>query len=77
MGKKLPDELVEVLDLVGVQWPNIDEDEVRDTAKDYRNLAEDIRDVVAEGDKSLFAHGRRPKQGQDGRRTGPQETENC
>ncbi|WP_326812263.1 hypothetical protein OIE62_07795 [Streptomyces scopuliridis] len=49
MGKKLPDELVEVLDLVGVQWPNIDEDEVRDSAKDYRHLAEGLRDVIKEG----------------------------
>lgn len=49
MGKKLPDELVEVLDLVGVKWPNIDEDEVRDCAKDYRHLAEGIRDVIKEG----------------------------
>lgn len=49
MGKKLPDELVEVLDLVGVQWPNIDEDEVRDNAKDYRQLAEGLRDVIKEG----------------------------
>ncbi|MFV0135874.1 nucleic acid/nucleotide deaminase domain-containing protein [Streptomyces sp. HMX87] len=52
MGKKLPDELVEILDLVGVQWPNIDEDEVRDTAKDYRSLAEGIRDVIVEGNKA-------------------------
>ncbi|WP_381793350.1 nucleic acid/nucleotide deaminase domain-containing protein [Streptomyces niveus] len=49
MGKKLPDELVEVLDLVGVKWPNIDEDEVRDSAKDYRQLAEGLRDVIKEG----------------------------
>lgn len=49
MGMKLPDELVEVLDLVGVKWPNIDEDEIRDSAKDYRNLAEGIRDAVKEG----------------------------
>lgn len=49
MGKKLPDELVEVLDLVGVQWPNIDEDEVRDSAKGYRKLAEGLRDVIKEG----------------------------
>ncbi|MEU0953087.1 hypothetical protein ABZ353_12175, partial [Streptomyces niveus] len=49
MGKKLPDELVEVLDLVGVKWPNIDEDEVRDNAKDYRQLAEGLRDVIKEG----------------------------
>uniref|UniRef100_A0AAU1TY94 Outer membrane channel protein CpnT-like N-terminal domain-containing protein n=1 Tax=Streptomyces sp. NBC_00119 TaxID=2975659 RepID=A0AAU1TY94_9ACTN len=52
MGKKLPDELVEVLDLVGVKWPNIDEDEVRGTAKDYRHLAEGIRDVITEGNKA-------------------------
>ncbi|MGW7361057.1 WXG100-like domain-containing protein [Streptomyces sp. NPDC054802] len=52
MGTKLPDELVEVLDLVGVQWPNIDEDEVRDTAKDYRTLAEGLRDVITQGNKA-------------------------
>ena len=52
MGKKLPDDLVEVLDLVGVNWPNIDEDEVRDSARDYRNLAEGIRDVITEGNKA-------------------------
>ncbi|WP_326771352.1 nucleic acid/nucleotide deaminase domain-containing protein [Streptomyces sp. NBC_01445] len=52
MGKKLPDELVEVLDLVGVKWPNIDEDEVRGSAKDYRHLAEGIRDVITEGNKA-------------------------
>ncbi|MFF3312834.1 nucleic acid/nucleotide deaminase domain-containing protein [Streptomyces sp. NPDC002952] len=52
MGKKLPDELVEVLDLVGVKWPNIDEDEVRHSAKDYRHLAEGLRDVITEGNKA-------------------------
>ncbi|MFC4465012.1 hypothetical protein ACFPH6_10725 [Streptomyces xiangluensis] len=52
MGKKLPDELVEVLDLVGVKWPNIDEDEIRDSAKDYRHLAEGIRDAVKEGNNA-------------------------
>jgi uncharacterized protein YukE len=52
VGKKLPGELVEVLDLVGVQWPDIDEDEIRDTAKDYRNLAEGIRDVITEGNRA-------------------------
>ncbi|MEN8656295.1 hypothetical protein ABCR94_38425, partial [Streptomyces sp. 21So2-11] len=52
MGRKLPDELVEVLDLVGVQWPNIDEDEVRDCAKDYRHLADGLRDVVKEGNNA-------------------------
>lgn len=52
MGKNLPEELVEVLDLVGVKWPNIDEDEIRDCAKDYRKLAEGIRDVVKEGNNA-------------------------
>lgn len=52
MGKKLPDELIEVLDLVGVKWPNIDEDEVRETAQDYRHLAEGLRDVINEGNEA-------------------------
>ncbi|MCX5440907.1 nucleic acid/nucleotide deaminase domain-containing protein [Streptomyces sp. NBC_00063] len=52
MGKKLPDDLVEVLDLVGVSWPNIDEDEVRSSAKDYRDLAEGLRDVITEGNRA-------------------------
>ncbi|WP_217505245.1 WXG100-like domain-containing protein [Streptomyces lunaelactis] len=46
---KLPDDLVEVLNLVGVDWPQIDEDEVKGSAKDYRNLAEGVRDAVREG----------------------------
>lgn len=52
MGKTLPDDLVEVLDLVGVSWPNIDEDEVRGSAKDYRDLAEGLRDVITEGNRA-------------------------
>ncbi|MFJ1912588.1 nucleic acid/nucleotide deaminase domain-containing protein [Streptomyces sp. NPDC088147] len=52
MGKKLPDDLVEVLDLVGIDWPQIDEDEVKASAKDYRDLAEGIRDAVKEGNNA-------------------------
>ncbi|WP_031080715.1 nucleic acid/nucleotide deaminase domain-containing protein [Streptomyces sp. NRRL S-118] len=52
MGMQLPDDLVEVLDLVGVDWPQIDEDEVKASAKDYRNLAEGIRDAVKEGNNA-------------------------
>lgn len=52
MGVTLPDDLVEVLDLVGVDWPKIDEDDVKASAKDYRNLAEGIRDAVKEGNKA-------------------------
>jgi hypothetical protein len=52
MGKQLPDDLVEVLDLIGIDWPQIDEDEVRASAKDYRKLAEGIRDAVKEGNNA-------------------------
>ncbi|MFD3683166.1 hypothetical protein ACFWR5_41210, partial [Streptomyces sp. NPDC058613] len=48
----LPDDLVEVLDLIGIDWPQIDEDEVRGSAKDYRNLSEGIRDAVKEGNNA-------------------------
>ncbi|WP_405593880.1 hypothetical protein OG741_37550 [Streptomyces sp. NBC_01410] len=52
MGKQLPDDLVEVLDLIGIDWPQIDEDEVKSSAKDYRNLADGIRDAVKEGNNA-------------------------
>ncbi|MFJ3435170.1 nucleic acid/nucleotide deaminase domain-containing protein [Streptomyces cyaneofuscatus] len=48
----LPDDLVGVLDLIGVDWPQIDEDEVKSSATDYRNLAEGIRDAVKEGNNA-------------------------
>ncbi|WP_369147254.1 nucleic acid/nucleotide deaminase domain-containing protein [Streptomyces sp. R44] len=48
----LPDDLVEVLDLVGVDWPQIDEDEVKASAKDFRKLADGIRDAVKEGNNA-------------------------
>ncbi|MGA4980160.1 nucleic acid/nucleotide deaminase domain-containing protein [Streptomyces cinereoruber] len=52
MGMTLPDDLVEVLDLVGVDWPQIDEDDVKASAKDYRKLAEGIRDAVKQGNNA-------------------------
>ncbi|MEU3002231.1 MULTISPECIES: hypothetical protein [unclassified Streptomyces] len=39
---------MEVLDLIGIDWPQIDEDEVKASAKDFRKLAEGIRDAVKE-----------------------------
>ncbi|MFF3432228.1 nucleic acid/nucleotide deaminase domain-containing protein [Streptomyces sp. NPDC002602] len=48
----LPDDLVEVLDLIGVDWPQIDEDEVKGSAKAFRNLGEGIRDAVKEGNNA-------------------------
>ncbi|MEV6358153.1 nucleic acid/nucleotide deaminase domain-containing protein [Streptomyces hydrogenans] len=52
MGMTLPDDLVDVLDLVGVDWPQIDEDDVKASAKDYRKLAEGIRDAVKQGNNA-------------------------
>lgn len=49
---KLPDDLVDVLDLIGIDWPQIDEDEVKSSTKDYRNLADGIRDAVKEGNNA-------------------------
>ncbi|MEU5386229.1 WXG100-like domain-containing protein [Kitasatospora cineracea] len=42
MGVVLPDELAWVLDLIGVNWPNVDEDEFREMADSLRSFAEEI-----------------------------------
>ncbi|WP_171170975.1 YwqJ-related putative deaminase [Streptomyces sp. I05A-00742] len=42
MGVVLPDKLVFVLDLIGVNWPNVDEDDYRDMAKSLRGFAKDV-----------------------------------
>ncbi|MFG2819812.1 hypothetical protein ACGFX4_10340 [Kitasatospora sp. NPDC048365] len=42
MGVVLPDELAWVLDLIGVHWPNVDEDEFREMADSLRSFAEEI-----------------------------------
>jgi hypothetical protein len=43
MGIVLPDEVAWVLDLIGVEWPNVDEDELRSIADDLRGLAEELK----------------------------------
>ncbi|GAA0428206.1 YwqJ-related putative deaminase [Streptomyces luteireticuli] len=42
MGVVLPDKLAFVLDLIGVNWPNVDEDDYRDMAKSLRGFADDV-----------------------------------
>jgi hypothetical protein len=42
VGIVLPDELAWVLDLIGIEWPNVDEDELRSIADDMRALAEEL-----------------------------------
>ena len=43
MGIVLPGELAWVLDLIGINWPNIDEDELRSVADDLRGLADELK----------------------------------
>ncbi|WP_053161251.1 YwqJ-related putative deaminase [Streptomyces caatingaensis] len=42
MGVVLPDKLAFVLDLIGVNWPNVDEDDYRDMATALRGFADDV-----------------------------------
>ncbi len=42
MGVTLPSEVAWVLDLIGVEWPNIDEDELRSAADQLRQLGSEM-----------------------------------
>ena len=42
MGVVLPSEVTWVLDLIGVEWPNIDEDELRSAADELRSLSSEL-----------------------------------
>jgi hypothetical protein len=42
MGVTLPPEVTWVLDLIGVEWPNIDEDELRSAADQLRQLGSEL-----------------------------------
>jgi hypothetical protein len=42
MGVTLPSEVAWVLDLIGVEWPNIDEDELRSAADQLRQLGSEL-----------------------------------
>ncbi|WP_078587929.1 DUF6531 domain-containing protein [Streptomyces mobaraensis] len=42
MGVVLPGKLALALDLIGVNWPNVDEDDYRDMARSLRSFASDV-----------------------------------
>ncbi|WP_327660318.1 MULTISPECIES: WXG100-like domain-containing protein [unclassified Streptomyces] len=44
MGVVLPDEAAWVLDLIGVEWPNVDEDDYRDMADGLRSFGSQVRE---------------------------------
>ncbi|WKX70636.1 hypothetical protein [Streptomyces sp. XD-27] len=52
MSVVLPDELSMVLNLIGVSWPNVDED-------DYRDMADALRDFATEIDTGRGIRRRR------------------
>jgi hypothetical protein len=57
MGVVLPSELTWVLNLIGVNWPNVDEDQLRDTANQLRSMASDLEnnngDAISEVEQML------------------------
>ncbi|MFD7642944.1 hypothetical protein ACFV4P_20055 [Kitasatospora sp. NPDC059795] len=63
MGVVLPGELAWVLDLIGVNWPNVDEDEYREMADELRELASSLaedRDVLSGAVGSLMGMNQGP-----------------
>ncbi|MFF0095590.1 nucleic acid/nucleotide deaminase domain-containing protein [Streptomyces canus] len=53
MGVVLPSELDAALDLIGISWPNVDEDDYRDMAQAMREFADDIEDGAADAHQAI------------------------
>ena len=53
MGMMLPNELVWVMDKLGFDWPDIDEDEVSKGATLIRNFGTDLEDVIQSVDRRM------------------------
>ena len=53
MGMMLPNELVWVMEKLGFEWPDIDEDEVRKGAGLVRNLGTDLEDAIQAVDRKM------------------------
>lgn len=53
MGMMLPNELVWVMEKLGFDWPDIDEDEVRKGAVLVRNLGSDLEAVIQSVDRKV------------------------
>ncbi|MCX4514513.1 hypothetical protein OHA27_30155 [Streptomyces sp. NBC_01619] len=52
MGIQLPEDLRDIMEMVGVDWPDIDEDDLKDTAREYREFAEELRDTIRDANKA-------------------------
>ncbi len=53
MGMMLPNELVWVMEKLGFEWPDIDEDEVRKGATLVRNFGSGLEDVIQAVDRQM------------------------
>lgn len=53
MSMMLPDGLAWVLDLVGIDWPNIDEDQLRQAATEFRRISEELQGHTEEAHRSV------------------------
>jgi hypothetical protein len=53
VGMMLPNELVWVMEKLGFEWPDIDEDEVRKGATLVRNFGSDLEDVIQAVDRKV------------------------
>lgn len=53
MGMMLPNELIWVMDKLGLEWPDIDEDEVRKAAALVRGYRDDMETLVQTADRRI------------------------
>lgn len=53
MGVVLPDALAWVLDLIGIEWPNIDEDELRKAADELRQIQQELTSNTGDAQSSI------------------------
>ena len=53
MGMMLPDDLIWIMDKLGLEWPDIDEDEVRKAADLVRGYRDDMETLVQTADRRI------------------------
>lgn len=66
MGMMLPDELIWVMDKLGLEWPDIDEDEVSKAAVFVRGYRDDMETLVQAADRRINGEIAAAMRGQTG-----------
>ena len=57
MGVELPGEVVQLLQFIGINWPNIDEDKVREAATHIRQFAQNVQSTHESATATLQTAG--------------------